>query len=195
MVGFSFLVPTHREDRPLARCLNSIMHQMTSDDEVLVIGDTHDRELPRVERFVADYGPQFRYVPFDAGHHCFGHCQLNYGLGLAQGDWLHANDDDDVWTPTAVIAMRRAAEEAPDRPHLFRFQSYFGTVYWDQRGIVERNHIGGHCLLFPNVPGKVGRYTCDYSGDFDMIRQTLDLHGGDASAIWHEDIVCVARPN
>jgi len=170
------------------------MHQLGPDDEVLVIGDTHERDLPMVERLVGSYGPRFGYVPFDAGHHCYGHCQLDHGFSLAQGDYLHVNDDDDVWTPTAAVTMRRAIEEAPDRPHLFRFQSQFGTVFWDQRGLIERNHIGGHCLLAPNLPGKVGRFSCEYSGDFDMIRSTIDLHGGDASAVWHDELVAVARP-
>lgn len=170
------------------------MYQLAPDDEVLVIGDTHERELPMVARLVGSYGPNFRYVGYDAGCHDYGHSQLNHGIDLAQGDYIHVNDDDDVWTPTAAVMMRRAIDAVPDRPHLFRFQSYFGLVFWDQRGVVQRDHIGGHCLLAPNIPGKVGRFGCEYAGDFDMIRSTLDLHGGDESAVWHDDLVAVARP-
>lgn len=195
MAGISFIVPTHREDRPLARCLNSIAFQLSPDDEVLVIGDCHERELPRVEKLVTNYGSQVKYLPFDAGHGCFGHCPLNYGMTQAQGDHIHVNDDDDAWTPTAALSMRRAISDAPGVPHLMRFVSYFGLIFWDERGVVRRDHIGGHCLLMPNLPGKTGLFTCEYSGDFDWVKSTLDLHGGDESAVWHEDIVAVARPN
>lgn len=193
-MSLTFLVPTHREDRPLARCLNSIQHQMQPKDEVIVIGDTHDGPLPYVKLLVGSYGPYFTYLPFDAGHHCYGHCQLNHGISLAQGDYLHVNDDDDVWTVGAADKMRLAVAEEPDRPHLFRFQSYVGgMIFWAAKGMVERNYIGGHCLVTPNGP-KVGTWDCAYTGDFDYIRTTLDLHGGNESAVWHEDVIAVARP-
>ena len=193
-MSFSFVVPTHREDRPLARCLNSIQHQMQPGDEVLVIGDTYDGPLPMVEMLVSCYGKTFYYVPFDAGHHCYGHCQINHALEFAQADYLHVNDDDDVWAPDARALMQQAVDEDPERPHLFRFRSQFGTIFWDQRGVVARNHIGGHCLVAPNIPGKVGKWECIYQGDFDYIRTTLDLHGGDESAVWHDELIAIARP-
>lgn len=192
--SFSFLVPTHREDRPLQRCLNSIAPQLGSEDEVLVIGDTYDGPLPMVEHLVGAYDGRFRYLAHDAGHHCYGHCQLNHGLERARGDYLHCNDDDDVWTPGAVQVMRAAAVGTPDRPLLFRFRSYLGIDIWHTRGLVARDHIGGHCLVAPNLPGKVGRFECAYNGDFDMVHSTLMLHGGYESAVWRDEIVCLARP-
>jgi len=193
-MSFTFLIPTHRDDRPLARCLGSIVHQLAPEDEVLVIGDVHSQSLERVPKLTSRYGPQFRYLPFDAGHHCYGHDQLNYGISQARGDYLHVNDDDDVWAPGALAIMRQAVLEEPARPHLFRFMSYHRAVFWDQYGLVERNHIGGHCLVAPNLPGKVGLWECYYTGDFDYVQSTLTLHGGNDSAVWHEDIVAVARP-
>lgn len=194
-MSISFLVPTHREDRPLSRALDSIVFQLHPDDEVLVIGDTLDGPLPGVERLVARYGSQFKYLPFNAGRHTYGHDQLNYGLSEAQGDYLHVSDDDDVWTPIAGEAMRRAISDYSDSPHLFRFRAHFGLVFWDQYGVIRRDHIGGHCLLAPNVPGKIGRWGEAYAGDFEYLRETIDLHGGDSSVVWHEDLVVIARPN
>lgn len=195
MNNLSFLIPTHREDRPLARALNSIVGQLSPYDEVLVIGDIADGPLPRVERLVARYGPRFKYLPFDAGRHTYGHDQLNWGLTQAQGDYIHVSDDDDVWTPTAAQAMRRAISEAPGVPHLMRFRAHFGLIFWDELGVIRRDHIGGHCLLAPNLPGKVGRWGAEYSGDYEYVRSTIDLHGGNESVVWDIDIVAVARPN
>lgn len=158
------------------------------------MGDTFDGPLPYVEMLVSSYGKTFCYVPFDAGHHCYGHCQHTHALTLAQGDYIHANDDDDVWTHNARDVMQRAVDVDPEKPHLFRFRSQFGTIFWDQQGIVQRHHIGGHCLVAPNIDGKVGKWECAYAGDFDMIRSTLDLHGGDESAVWHDELIAIARP-
>jgi GT2 family glycosyltransferase len=194
VASFSFIVPTHREDRPLARCLSSIRDQLDPSDEVIVVGDTHDGPLPGVEARVRDYGPQFRYLSLDAGHHCFGHHQLDYGISQAQGEYIHCNDDDDVWTPDAVAHMRKGVNLYPQFALLFRFHSYFGIDFWDFAGNMERNHIGGHCLVTPNVPGKVASWTCDYTGDFEYVANTVAAFGGPQKAIWVNEFVARARP-
>lgn len=194
MVSFSFIVPTHREDRPLSRCLASIQYQLDPSDEVIVVGDTHDGPLPGVEARVRDYGPQFRYLSLDAGHHCFGHCPLNYAISEAQGGYIHCNDDDDVWTPDAVAHMRKGVQLYPELALLFRFRSYHGLDFWDIVGNMERHHIGGHCLVTPNVPGKVAQWTCDYTGDFDYVANTVEAFGGVQKAVWINEFVARARP-
>lgn len=193
--SFTFAVPTHREDRPLERCLNSVRSQLAPQDEVIVIGDTFHGSLPAVERLVAGYGSQFRYLELDAGHSCWGHCQLNYAMAEARGDYWHANDDDDVWLPGATDMMRQAAEVWPGKLLLFRFISQFGTVYWEEVGKVERNSIGGHCIVAPRVLAKMGTYACVYSGDYDYISQTIAKFGGANQAIWIDNLICRARPN
>ena len=162
---------------------------------MIVIGDTHDGAMPSVKELVKSYGSKFRYIAHDAGSHDYGHSQLNCGLSLAKGDYVHCNDDDDVWTEGAVEAMRAAAEADPGRPLLFRFQSYLGPIFWVERGLFARNWIGGHCLVAPNLPGKVGQFAPAYNGDFDMVETTLALHGGVGSAVWKEDVICHARPS
>lgn len=195
MTTMSFLIPTHSPDRPLAQCLDSVKDQLGKGDEVIVIGDTHDGDMPTVKALVKSYGSKFRYVAHDAGYHDWGHAQLNCGLSLAQGEYVHCNDDDDVYLPGAVAAMKAAAAEDPGRPLLFRFQSYVGPVFWVERGLFARNWIGGHCLVAPRLPGKVGRFASAYSGDFDYLESTIALHGGVESAVWKEEVICQARPS
>lgn len=195
MPSFTFIVPTHRDDRPLTRCLSSLAGQLDPSDEVIVVGDVHDGPLPKVEAWVESYGSRFRYLSLDAGHHCFGHHQLDYGISHAKGDYIHCNDDDDVWTPDAVALMRRSVTVYPEKyALLFRFHSYFGLDFWDFAGNMERNHIGGHCLVTPNVPDKIGSWTCDYTGDFDYVSSTVENFGGVEKAIWINEFVARARP-
>lgn len=189
----SLLVPTHREDRPLKRCLDSVAGQLARGDEVIVVGDTHDGPLPSVEALVKSYGHQYRYLAVDAGHHCFGHCQLNAGVAIAHGDYVHCNDDDDVWTDDALATFRKMAGAVREPvPFLFRFKSYVGPIFWVQVGLFGRNLIGGHCLLAPRK--QAGTFTCEYSGDFDWLESTVNNFGGPQNAVWREEVVCLARP-
>lgn len=160
----------------------------------MVIGDTCDGPLPAVEKLVASYGPRYTYLDHNTGYHDFGHSQLNYGLSKATGQWLHISDDDDIWTPNAVAIMRQAAATARGQPMLFRFLSYYGLLHWSQCGDFRMNEVGGHCLVTPNIPGKVGTWAERYAGDWDYIESTIALHGGPDSIIWHDEIIVVARP-
>lgn len=157
--------------------------------------DVHDAPLPGVQALVTAYGSQYRTLSLDAGHHCWGHCQHNYAITQAHGDYIHLNDDDDVWAPDAAKNMRTCAKAYPGRVLLFRFVSYVGRVtYWVKVGQMERNYIGGHCMVIPNVPEKIGKFTCEYSGDYDWIEQTVNAFGGPQQAIWISDVVAFARP-
>jgi hypothetical protein len=90
--------------------------------------------------------------------------------------------------------MRLAAEQHPGKPLLFRFKSYLGTVFWEEAGKFERDHIGGHCLVLPNEPGKKGGFGCEYNGDFDWLESAVESFGGPKEAVWINEIVAVARP-
>lgn len=191
----TLLVPTHRSDY-IGRCLESVRPQLRRGDEVLVIGDTASGSLPGVECIVDSFGPQYRYVAYDAGYHDYGHSQLNYGISLAQGDYIHCNDDDDIWMPDALETFRRAAERTGGEvPVLFRFKSYLGPLIWLKPGLFGRNLIGGHCLLTPNIACKLGRWGSEYSGDYDYVEGTVNHYGGPQHVVWAEDIVVWARPS
>src|SRR5260370_1108 len=96
--SISVLIPTAgRLD--LRRALAAVVPQLKTGDEVIVIGDVVDVALPITENIVAEFGPLARYIEHDAGHHCWGHCALNFGLTQARGSWIHCSDDDDVHTP------------------------------------------------------------------------------------------------
>lgn len=162
---------------------------------MIVVGDVHDGPLPGVERLVTDAG--FRYLSFDAGHHCWGHCQLNYALPQAQGSHIHMSDDDDIWTDNARDLMRRGTDVWPEKVLLYQFRSYYGNqVYWvpGTAGVFERARVGGHCALVPNVPEKVGRFSCEYDGDYDYVESSVKNFGGLSEVIWISELVAIARP-
>jgi glycosyltransferase involved in cell wall biosynthesis len=116
----------------------------------------------------------------------FGNAARNSGIERARGSHLVFLDDDDEYLPGAFSRMRKAAAEHPDRVILF---PQHREVYGD----TPPSTVGS---VFPNVPGKVGRFeppdpalirplrpgeTTEYLttrwGDWEFKRSTLELLG------------------
>jgi hypothetical protein len=104
-------------------------------------------------------------------------------------------DEDDVFMPGIFTTIRQVARDHPARPIIFRFIHPSRHILWQQRGRVERGHIGGHQFVTPNVPEKVGRWGTGYEADFDFIRSTLDCYESEAVCIWREEIIANCRPH
>lgn len=189
------IIPTQGRET-LRRCLESCVDAgLRATDDQIVVVDRHEYDPPsNVFDSVRTFATPLRVIGHDAGHHCWGHCQLNVGIKNARGHYILCQDDDDIYAPGAFDRIRaHIAELETPRPLLFRFQSWWGPVYWDTPGVASEGHIGGHCAVFPNDE-RLGRFTCRYQGDFDYIRSTLDNWGGDSSAVWVDDVIAIARP-
>lgn len=191
------IIPT--QGRPtLARTLASIEAQtLMGGDEVIVVADTRAPLLSDVAGLVAHVGVSslatYRYLAHDGGRMSWGHDQINVGLSQARAAWLAIQDDDDVYTPGAFTAIREATVDHTG-PVLFRFRTHYGLVVWDARGVIAEGHIGGHCLLQPNIRDRVGAMTPRYEGDYDWIVDTVAKWGGPASVKWDPTLIAVGRP-
>jgi glycosyltransferase involved in cell wall biosynthesis len=198
VTSLSVLIPSQGRES-LRRAVRSAMNAgLDENDELIVVADTHevhdtDALKQSILRMVANYRVPVRYMEIDTGHHCWGHCQLNHGLERASGQYVHCQDDDDIYTDGAIARMKQyAGKQLSPAPLLFRFRSYFGMVFWDRLGVATEGHIGGHCLLAPNNL-RLGRFTCRYNGDFDYIASTLENYPME-SMQWIDDVICHARP-
>lgn len=191
----SVVIPTPGR-ASLARTLDSIAPQMGPGDQVIVVGDTREGQLPPMEALCGRHPAGPLYVPFTDGLMSWGHHQIQYGLGFATGDYVLAQDDDDIYLPGAFDAIRAAASDNPGRVLLFRFRSQRlgGVVFWHTPGPewIRQGHIGGHCLVQPNIPGKVGQLTARYEGDFDWIVDTLARH--EEPPVWCDFIIAEQLP-
>jgi len=189
----SIIVPTPDGDG-LEALLASVDPQLADGDEVLIVGDTHERDdqLSWLAAAIEGRGAPYRFLPYNAGHHCWGHCQINYGLTQATGDYLVFIDDDDVFTPDALrtIRQRIALLDTP-RVLMFKFHCQrLGRTLPERYEAVE-SAIGGHCIVPPNIPTRLGQWGERYGGDFDFIRSTLDLW--DVPPAWNDDVIAIAR--
>ena len=190
----SIIVPTPDGDG-LDVLFASLGGQLTLGDQVLIVGDTHDGPLEAVETMITDH-EWFKlqildYLPFDAGHHCWGHCQINEGVRQATGDYLVFIDDDDCFPDGALDVIRRAAaEQSSPRPLMFRFRSRRHGMYLPPCHEVRESAIGGHALVVPNIPARLGKWGERYAGDYDFIVSTLALWP-DGPA-WYDDVIACA---
>ena len=171
----------------------SLKGQLYPEDELLVIGDTTDGALPGVEAWVKQQ-PQWRYLDAGSTEHSWGHREINYGMTQATGDYILFQDDDDVYARGAIVNVHRAIRRAPLAPHLFRFRArrYGSVPIWVKKGVVAEGMVGGHCMVVPNVPEKLGRWTDRYEGDYDFIEETLRLWEPIAP-VWREEVIVLAR--
>ncbi len=190
----SIIVPTPDGDG-LETLFESLTGQVMLGDQVLIVGDTHDGPVEAAETLVTDHEwfklGVLHYIEHDAGHHCWGHCQINEGMRHATGDYLVFIDDDDCFPDGALDAIRRAAAAQPaPRPLLFRFWSRRHGVYLPPRHEVRESAIGGHSIVVPNVPERLGQWGERYAGDFDFIVETLALWP-DGPA-WYDDVIACA---
>lgn len=195
MTTLSILIPTM--GRPsIERAVLSYLPQMHPGDELLVLGDTRNGPLLDTEAILEKYRPLVRYVPVPSTHCTFGHAELNHGLDISKGDYIVCNDDDDCATEHALGIIRAVVSNLEEpTPLLFKYRAYHGPIYWHEAGCLAEGHIGGHCLVTPNLPGLVGRFTERYQGDWDWVMNTLTRWpGGIHSAAWVDAMIAIARP-
>ena len=165
---------------------------MREGDEVIVVGDTHSAPLHEVAAWVeAQAG--WRWLAHDAGRHAWGHPQINHGMANARGDYLVFQDDDDVFYPDALLNIRRAVRHGEPRPHIFKFRiTRAGGLVLPRGRLVAENQIGGHCLVTPNDPERLGSWTDRYAGDWDFIEETLRLWEP-TKPVFRPEVITLAR--
>lgn len=182
---FSIMIPTIGRAM-LDRVLGQLAPQTADGDEILVVGDGRQ---PEAQEMASRHGGRVKYMEHGPDH-CWGHPQRNWAMPLARGSHLMSMDDDDESLPGALSAVRAAVAAAPDSVHAFRIH-HKGGLIWAERAVYMGN-LSTQNFVVPNVPARLGRWGRRYEGDFDFIRSTLDLHpDGDATVVWHEDIVAV----
>lgn len=181
----SIIVPT-ADGEGLVTLYESVSDQLQHGDEMLVVWDTFE-ELPKA----AATRPWVRMSYPRANHHCWGHCQINYGITQAAGDYLIFIDDDDCFPSGALDAVRRAIAEQPaPRPLMFRFWSERHGRTLPPRHEIRESAIGGHAMVVPNIPDKLGVWGERYAGDYDWIVSTL-AHWPEGPA-WFDDVIACA---
>lgn len=115
------------------------------------------------------------------------------GMAQATGTHLAFLDDDDIYTPDAVDAMREAA---CDRPVIFRMDDPLHGVIW-RRPELTFGNVGTPMFLVPNDPRRLGVWEPHVpglkqpGGDFTFITGCVDRMG---APVWREETVAIVDP-
>jgi glycosyltransferase involved in cell wall biosynthesis len=178
----SVITPTLGRES-LKAMLDSLLPQLTPDDEVLVIGDG---PRPRAGEICASYGnPVIKYweIPLTMN---FGNPQRNEALKIAKCSHIHFLDDDDLSMDGAISTIKKVAVVNPGRPLMFRMP-YTNTVIWRSQNIQVAN-VSGQMFVLPNDTTRMGRWSGKYGADYDFISSTCALYPP-GSVVWREELI------
>jgi glycosyltransferase involved in cell wall biosynthesis len=128
---------------------------------------------------------QYHELP-DGPHHDYGAAARTRGMETARGRWLAFMDDDDVYLPGGLAAVRRAVRGPAVKPFLFRMDHPgVGGVIWRQPE-VRCGNVSSQMIVCLNDPERLGTWGAHYTADHDFIARTVELHGG---AFWREEVI------
>jgi glycosyltransferase involved in cell wall biosynthesis len=180
----SVVIPTIGRET-LRATLTSVAPQLERSDEVLVVGD--GRPACAREILARQGRRHWCYLETDGPCNDAGGTQRDLAATVARGDHLCFMDDDDVFTPGALAAIRRGVAEHPERVLVFRMDNY-GTLLWRERE-VRYGNVGTPMVVVPNDPARLASWR---SGDFEFIRDSCERLG---EPVWRDEVVAIVRPH
>jgi len=118
----SVIVPMHNAGRHLRQCLDSVLAQVLTDFELIVVDDGSTDDSAQI---AAGYASQDARVRVIAGPAVgSAGAARNAGLDVARGEWLSFLDADDFFDPELLSALYRRASADNADIALCRFSSY-----------------------------------------------------------------------
>jgi glycosyltransferase involved in cell wall biosynthesis len=111
-------IATYNYPEVLACAIQSVLQQTYTHFELLVTGDGCDEDTAACIAAFDD--PRISYVNLPENHGAQSHAQ-NAGLARAKGEWIALLAHDDIWHPTHLESLVRAAEADPACEFFFTF--------------------------------------------------------------------------
>lgn len=109
-MSLSIIVPVHNTEQYLAECLDSVLSEIDTDDEVILVENgSADHSWQICQQYSAEYSTVKAFQLETAGVSK----ARNYGIRQAKGDWITFLDSDDRLDP-AIIRMARKLKSNSD---------------------------------------------------------------------------------
>jgi len=109
----SVIIPTHNYAEYLPDCLDSLLTQSMQDFEIIIIDDAStDNTQEIIERYSKIFGQKLISLKPEKKVGRGG--IRNYGLSLAQGEYITFLDADDAYCPEKIDVQSRYLDEYPD---------------------------------------------------------------------------------
>ena len=105
----SVIIPCYRQGHFLGDAIRSALDQTYAEKEIIVVNDGSDDNTEEVAK---SFGDNIRYIRKSNGGLSSAR---NAGINIANGDYLHFLDADDLLLPHALSLMMEAMEEKENR--------------------------------------------------------------------------------
>jgi glycosyltransferase involved in cell wall biosynthesis len=112
MKKVSVIIPTYNRFDCLLRTMQSVKEQSYENIEIIVVNDRSTQK----EYYEYDWtGVKIIHLEKNSkekfGYACPGGYQRNFGMKIAEGDYIAFCDDDDIWFPTKIELQIKAMNE------------------------------------------------------------------------------------
>jgi glycosyltransferase involved in cell wall biosynthesis len=126
----SVVIPTFRRPKPLREAIASVLGQTGVSVEIIVVDDSPEASAQGVVEDIGD--PRVRYLKNPAPSGGMPGMVRNLGWPLAQGDFIHFLDDDDIVPEGHYAAVKKILFERPDVGVVFGRIEPFGDAPGEQ---------------------------------------------------------------
>src|SRR5665647_2472543 len=149
-LNLSVIIPTHNRAGMICRAIDSVISQLTVDDEIIVIDDGSTDGTEELLNKVTD-----RIIYRRISHGGAGRAR-NEGIAIAHNGLIAFLDSDDEWMPKKIELQRALLQARPDV--VFCFSDWFKRdLDSAQRPVSHLIHLDkdqstGEHILGPGVP-------------------------------------------
>jgi hypothetical protein len=166
-------------------------------DELLVIPDGHYKDSTRATVNAHILAPQVRFIEIESGGF-WGHPGRTKGMAAAKKQLVMFTQDDQLFAPGALTAIRRAVGASKDwktQGHFFRVVPRAGRTVPSGGGSWSLGDIDADCIVLPvRQRALFGLWDNSYNGDYIFISETKrKFEEAGFEFVWHEEVISVQR--
>lgn len=132
-MNLSIIIPVHNSEKYLDECLNSVLSEINTDDEIILVenGST-DHSWEICQKYAANYNTVKATRIETSGVSK----ARNYGIHVAKGDWITFLDSDDCLDPS-IIRMARKLKNNSDIDVVLLHYCYMDSSYCEDTNVSE----------------------------------------------------------
>lgn len=152
----SVIIPTYNRENLIVRSVNSVRNQTYDNLEIIIVDDCSNDNTENVIRGIDD--DRIRFVKLEKNS---GACAArNYGIDIANGDYIAFQDSDDVWRENKIeIQLQRMISESQvvsfcnfckhtiGKNKTISLPSDLSEGIIDRKEILKRSVVSTQCLM------------------------------------------------
>ena len=117
-MSLSIIIPVHNTEQYLAACLESVLPEIDTDDEIILVENGSTDHSWEICRGYAEKNKTVKAVRIETAGVSKAR---NYGICLAKGDWITFLDSDDCIDPSIIHMAGRLKKHSDIDVILFRY--------------------------------------------------------------------------